>query len=214
MNMIASVLDLDRKAVKALRITDAYALHRVVYSLYDDVRDDAQKCASQSSGILFADQGGDFHGRRILMLSDRSPAACVEGQYGQVQSKPIPETFLAHAGYRFKVIVNPTRRDRASRKLVPVTGREAISEWFAERALKSWGFSVLSEHLQVDKVEILRFSDKHRHQVTLCQAHVQGQLRMTDAHQFRNSFSQGIGRARAFGCGLLQIVPLVDNPFA
>ncbi|TVS17243.1 MAG: type I-E CRISPR-associated protein Cas6/Cse3/CasE, partial [Gammaproteobacteria bacterium] len=37
MNVIASILQLDRRAVKALRITDAYSLHRVVYSLYPDV---------------------------------------------------------------------------------------------------------------------------------------------------------------------------------
>ncbi|WP_097460232.1 type I-E CRISPR-associated protein Cas6/Cse3/CasE [Mangrovitalea sediminis] len=214
MNMIASVLRLDRKAVKELRITDAYSLHRVVYSLYDDIRDEAKKGASQGSGILFADQGGDFHGRRILMLSDRQPAACIESQYGQVQSKLIPDDFLRHRHYRFRVIVNPTRRDSASRKLIPVKGREAIAEWFTERASKSWGFSVSPEHLQVDKVEVLRFNDKHQHPVTLCQAHIQGQLQISDSTQFARSFSQGIGRARAFGCGLLQIVPLIDNPFA
>jgi CRISPR system Cascade subunit CasE len=214
MSMIASVLHLDRKAVKALRITDPYSLHRVVYSLYDDVRDAGQKSASQSSGILFADQGGDFHGRRILMLADRSPAECIDKQYGQVQSKSIPDDFLCHDSYRFKVVVNPTRRDSASRKLIPVKGREAIAEWFARRAPLSWGFSVSLEHLQVDNVDVLHFKDKHQHSVTICQAHVQGQLSITDHTQFHNSFAQGIGRARAFGCGLLQIVPLVDNPFA
>ena len=93
MSMIASVLHLDRKAVKALRITDPYSLHRVVYSLYADVRSSEAKNASQSSGILFADQGGDFAGRRILLLADRAPADCIDGQYGQVQSKPIPGAF-------------------------------------------------------------------------------------------------------------------------
>ena len=89
MSMIASVLHLDRKAIKALRITDLYSLHRVVYSLYDDVRDAEQKSASHGSGILFADQGGDFQSRRILMLANRSPAECIDGQFGEVQSKTI-----------------------------------------------------------------------------------------------------------------------------
>jgi CRISPR system Cascade subunit CasE len=214
MSMIASVLHLDRKAVKALRITDPYSLHRVVYSLYADVRSSEAKSASQSSGILFADQGGDFAGRRILLLADRAPADCIDGQYGQVQSKAIPEGFLDHAQYRFNVIVNPTRRDNASRKLVPVKGREAIGQWFCERAAQSWGFQVSAQHLQVDRVEVLQFKDKQQNPVTLAQAHLQGQLRITDAAQFRNSFTQGIGRGRTFGCGLLQIAPLLDNPFA
>ena len=213
MNMIASVLHLDRKAVKVLRITDPYSLHRVVYSLYEDARDAGQKNISQTSGILFADQGGGFNGRCILMLANRQPAACVDGQHGQVQSKTIPDHFLTHARYRFKVVVNPTRRDNASRKLMPIKGREAIAEWFVERAPK-WGFSVSPAHLQVDNVDVLRFNDKHQHRVTICQAHIQGQLSITDHSLFRNSFTRGIGRAHTFGCGLLQIVPFIDNPFA
>lgn len=214
MSMIASVLHLDRKAVKALRITDAYSLHRVVYSLYEDARSLEAKNASQASGILYADQGGDFSGRRILLLADRMPTDCIDGQYGQVQSKPIAEGFLDHTQYRFKVIVNPTRRDSASRKLVPIKGREAIAQWFCQRAEQSWGFQVSAEHLQVDRVEVLQFKDKQQNPVTLAQAHLQGQLSISDRAQFRNSFVQGIGRGRAFGCGLLQIVPLLDNPFA
>lgn len=214
MSLIASVLQLDRAAVKSLRITDPYSLHRVVYSLYPDVRDASAKAGSQPSGILHVDQGGDFHGRRILLLADRTPADCIDGQYGQVQSKPIPDGFLSHASYRFKVVVNPTRRDSASGKLVPVKGREAVAAWFAERAPTSWGFDVSAEHMQVDRLDVLRFKDKALRPVTLAQAHVQGQLRVRDTEQFRNSFTHGIGRGRSFGCGLLQIVPLIDSPFA
>lgn len=214
MSLIASVLHLDRQASKALRITDPYSLHRVVYSLYEDVRSAEEKNSSQASGILYADQGGDFHSRRILLLADRMPAECIDGQYGQVQSKPVAESFLDHDRYRFTVIVNPTRRDSASRKLLPVKGREAIADWFCKRALQSWGFRVPREHLQVDRVDVQRFKEKQQHPVTLAQAHVQGQLEVTDRTQFHNSFARGIGRARTFGCGLLQIVPLLDNPFA
>lgn len=214
MSLIASVLHLDRQASKALRITDPYSLHRVVYSLYEDVRSSEEKSASQTSGILYADQGGNFHSRRILLLADRMPAECIDGQYGQVQSKRIAESFLDHDRYRFKVIVNPTRRDSASRKLLPVKGREAIADWFCERAVQSWGFRVSREHLQVDRVDVQRFKDKQQHPVTLAQAHVQGQLEVTERTQFRSIFARGIGRARTFGCGLLQIVPLLDNPFA
>lgn len=214
MTMIASVLHLDRRAVKALQITDAYSLHRIVYSLYEDIRDPAQKEASTASGILYADQGGDIRGRKILMLANREPMSAVDGQHGEVLSKPIPDDFLDYGYYRFKVIVNPTRRDSASRKLVPVRGRDAVAQWFTERSEASWGFSLNSENLQVDKINVLQFKDKRQRQVTIGQAHIQGMLRITDKEQFSRSFTQGIGRARAFGCGLLQIVPVIDDPFA
>ncbi|GAA0370056.1 type I-E CRISPR-associated protein Cas6/Cse3/CasE [Bowmanella denitrificans] len=214
MSMIASVLHLDHRAVKALRITDAYSLHRVVYSLYKDVRDAHQKKASKTSGILYADQGGDIRGRKILMLADRPPMRAVDDKYGEVLSKPIPEDFLAQTHYRFKVIVNPTRRGNASRKLVAVRGRDDVAHWFSERATTSWGFEASAEHLQVDKISVLQFKDKQQRQVTVGQAHIQGRLRITDIEQFTQSFTLGIGRARAYGCGLLQIVPVVDELFA
>ena len=214
MSLVASVLQLDRVASKALRITDPYSMHRVVYSLYEDVRSEDAKDAGQTSGILFADQGGDFHGRRILLLANREPANSIDGQYGSVQSKPIADGFLGHAHYRFKVVVNPTRRDNASRKLMPVKGREAIAEWFCQRGPQSWGFRASPEHLQVDRVDVLQFKDKRLHPVTLAQAHVQGRLEVTDSDLFHKSFASGIGRGRAFGCGLLQIVPVIDNPFS
>lgn len=214
MNLIASVLHLDRSAVKALRITDPYSLHRVVYGLYPDVRDEVAKAGHQPSGILHADQGGNAHGRRILLLADRPPAEHAAGGYGDVLSKVIPINFLNHRRYRFKVIVNPTCRDSASRRLIPVKGREAVAAWFTERGPASWGFCVSSEHLQVDRIEVLRFKDKAQREVTLAQAHVQGQFTVTDQERFRASFAHGIGRGRSFGCGLLQVVPLIDNPFA
>lgn len=213
MNLIASVLHLTRADIKALKITDPYSLHRVVYSLYADTRSEDEKNASKASGILYADQGGDFQHRKILLLADREPAAQIDGQYGEVQSKTVSPDFLQHKRYRFKVIVNPTRRDNASRKLIPVKGREAIAEWFLERSESSWGFEASSEHLQVDNVQVMQFKDKAQRKITLSQAQIQGILKVTDRDRFIQSFRQGIGRGRAFGCGLLQIAPITESLF-
>ena len=212
--MIASVLQLDRKAIKALRITDPYSLHRVVYSLFTDIRGEQGKSQVQSSGHLYADQGGDFSVRRVLILSDRPPADKVDGQFGEVRSRPIPEGFLGHGHYRFKVVINPTRRDHATRKLIPIRGREAIVEWFCQRAEESWGFSPSRTHLDVSRVEVLKFTDKQQNPVTLCQAHIQGLLTVTDQLRLQRGFEHGIGRGRAFGCGLIQLVPALESPFS
>lgn len=113
-----------------------------------------------SSGIAYADRGGDFHGRKVLIVSDRPPAAKVDGLYGEVNSRLIPAAFLSHSHYRFQVQVNPVRKDKQTGKRVAVKGRTDIAQWFIQRAASRWGFEVDASSLQVDAVEVLQFKDK------------------------------------------------------
>ena len=202
MNLFASVLHLDRAAHQKFRIADPYSLHRVVYSLFKDIRSNAEKTGNTSSGILYADQGGDWHERRIVLLSDREPEN-TEGM--EIETHPIPPAFLEYEAYRFKVIVNPTRR--AGGKTVPVKGREAITDWFRQRAPINWGFEPVHDAFVVERVEVLQFKSKADAPITLAQAHIEGRLRVTDRALFQAAFGRGIGRGHAFGCGLLQIEP-------
>ncbi|SMG66485.1 CRISPR-associated Cse3 family protein [methanotrophic bacterial endosymbiont of Bathymodiolus sp.] len=202
--MIASALHLSRSDVKILKITDVYSLHRMVYSLFEDIRTPEQKQTGSSSGILYADKGGDAQHRKILILANRHP---IVPEHGELNSKNIPDNFLQHEQYRFEVVINPCQRNNASRKIVPIKGREAINAWFINKAPESWGFSVSQQNIVVSNTHVKRF-DKKGHQVTLGYATVTGLLQITDKTQFISSFQHGIGRGRAFGCGLLQIVPL------
>ncbi|NIF24015.1 type I-E CRISPR-associated protein Cas6/Cse3/CasE [Candidatus Pantoea multigeneris] len=211
--LFASALHLDRTAVKALKMTDTYSLHRVVYSLFSDERSDTEKNSNVQSGIVYADQGGDFQHRKVLIVSNRPPATNIDGKYGMVLIKPISDTFLSHTHYCFKVQVNPVRKDKKSGKRIAVKGRAAIADWFLKRATDSWGFQVTPQTLQIEAIDVLRFEGKSGRLVTIGKAHVQGQLTVINSQQFRNSFKNGIGKGRAFGCGLLQIVPIIDNLF-
>ena len=208
MKLIASVLRLDRKSIRALKITDMYSLHRVVYSLYDDVRHENEKGGHIPSGILFAENGGDHLGRTLLLLSNREPASSVDGEHGEVASKVLPANFLSYTNYRFKVIVNPTRRNNASRKLEPIKGREQIKAWFMSRSAQSWGFKVDPASVELGAVNIQSFKDKKLNTVTMAQVMVSGVLQVEVQSKFEKSVAQGIGRGRAYGCGLLQVVPL------
>lgn len=201
--MIASALHLSRGDVKALKITDAYSLHRVVYSLFDDVRSATEKQASVASGILYADKGGDFHGRKILLLSNRQPNI---PEHGELTIKKIADSFLTYPHYQFEVVINPTRRENQSRKIIVLKKREEIAAWFIGKA-PHWGFSVSPDHLEVREIDVKRF-DKGGQIVTQGQAKLIGRLTVTNPEKFVHSFQTGIGRGRAFGCGLLQIVPL------
>ncbi|TAF15790.1 MAG: type I-E CRISPR-associated protein Cas6/Cse3/CasE [Alphaproteobacteria bacterium] len=200
----ASVLQLSRHDVKTLKIHDAYALHKVVYGLFEDVRSKAQKNNSEGSGILYADKGGDAHMRQVLMLSNRKPH--LTPQFGRVETKPIGASFVAYDHYAFEITINPTKRENQSRKIIPIKGREAVAEWFMQRASQSWGFDVVPTSLEVSSINVQSFK-KDAAIVTHGGATVKGALKVTDRERFLRSFCNGIGRGRSFGFGLLQIVP-------
>jgi len=207
--MIATILTLARKDVKALHVTDDYSLHRVVYSLFEDVRSDAQKQSSVPSGFLFADKGGDAKGRKILILSDREPLQPAHGELSQPCR--VPDEFLQHRFYKFEVKLNPTRKESKSGKRVPIKTCEAVAAWFGGKSLASWGFRVDSDQLDVRMLPVMQFKKKDGLPVTHGAASVSGMLRVENLDLFVESFKKGIGRGRAFGFGLLQIEPIKDN---
>lgn len=201
----ASVLHLNRSDIKILNIKDAYALHKAVYGLFEDIRTDDEKKFSISSGIVFVDKGGDFDKRIILILSNRKPHQTP--QFGKVQTKPVHASFIEHEHYSFEITLNPSKRNNQTGKIEPVRGREEIAQWFAERAQISWGFRVHPENLETIKTSVQTF-EKSGQVVTHGSATLKGVLTITDRERFSLSFTQGIGRGRAFGLGLLQISPL------
>ena len=204
----ATMLHLNRSDAKALKVKDAYSLHRVVYGLFEDVRTESDKKGSVPSGILFADKGGDFYSRKILILSDRKPHPAP--QFGEVQSRPVSAEFLAWDRYVFEVTVNPGKRDSKTGKILPVSGRDNVHRWFLDRALNAWGFSVSSHNLEIVRAGVQAF-EKDGRKITHGSATLKGALTVTDRDRFVKSFTKGIGRGRAFGFGLLEIVPLRDS---
>lgn len=209
MTLYISALSLDAHAHRQLNITDHYSLHRVVYSLFEDVRSEQQKHGSVSSGIQWVDKGGDIRGRKILIMADRPPC---EPRAGKLETKILSDTFLSYPHYRFSVCLNPTRRNKQTGKQVPVIGRDAIAAWFCQRAA-SWGFEVCPAHIQTENVNVVQMRLSGEKTITLQQATLSGQMTVKQQAIFEKSFKQGIGRARAFGCGLLQIVPLSEPDF-
>lgn len=184
---------------RALRWTDAYSLHRIVYDLFDDARGGDRQTGS---GILFADKGVRQGVSRVLILSDRPPRA---PRRGALETRPLPESWLQADVYRFEVTVNPVWRDNRSGRIRPVRGREAIAAWFRDHGPR-WGFAVHAASLQVTDVRVERFP-KAGALATIARATLAGILAVTEREAFVRAAYQGVGRARAFGCGLLQIVP-------
>ncbi len=215
MTLYASILVLNHSDIQALHIRDPYSIHRIVYSLFQDVRSPEEKEGHTGSGILYMDQGPTPTGRTILMLSSRQPADKVRTQNGKfvgvTKVKTISDEFLSSECYQFKVVVNPTRRDNQSKKLIPIREYMDIECWFRERSSKDWGFDV--QELSIEGIDVLKFPNKSKQLMTLSHAHIYGRLIVKDRQLFIKAFSTGLGRNSAFGCGLLRLVPCTTDIF-
>ncbi len=202
--MIASVLRLSRSDCKFLGIHDDYGIHKAVYSLFP-------KQGEQTRDFLYADQGGDYNLRQVLILSHRAPEIPA---VGQVESKRISDEFLSHAEYGFTLKVNPTKRDKSTGKNIPIrrhneqgiSERQALHDWFMNKA-PTWGFTVDVASLQVQDIGV-QIIAKGSQNLVHGFAIFLGQLKVIDPALFKSSFQKGIGRAKSFGFGLLQIVPI------
>lgn len=197
--MIATELRLSPKDMMRLHVTDDYSIHRVAYGLFEDVRSKDQK-ESAPSGFLYVDKGMVAGYRRILLLSDRSPQV---PEYGTLNVKKVPDAFLTHTVYRFELVVNAVTKQ--GHKCLPVKGREEILRWFSGKSSESWGFETVQADVRKVRVAQIRKSEQR---VTIQMAEIVGVLRVSDRQLFQKGFRLGIGRAKAFGCGLLQIVPI------
>lgn len=199
--MIASVLHLSREDFQIIKdsnkgVFDTYTIHKLVYSLFPQENETTRT-------FLFLYKGGDFHEKKILLLSKKEP---LKPDIGFLESKELPAAFLEQDYYGFEVQMNPVRCDSKTRKLIPVKGKEEIAQWFSEKS-GSFGFEILPASLSVSNTDVLQF-DKDGKRVVLGKAVCTGRLKVTDRSLFISSFENGLGKGKAFGFGLLQIVPL------
>ena len=153
------------------------------------------------------DKGGDFNYRQILMLSTRKPHQTP--QFGEVETRNIKTNFVEYLRYGFEITLNPVKKNSKTGKIEAVRKRDDIALWAIERAHKNWGFEIDPNHLQVQINPVQQFK-KNGKTITHNSAHIKGELRVIDKQVFKQSFLNGIGRGKAFGFGLLQIVPLQD----
>lgn len=131
-----------------------------------------------------------------------------------------------HVGHEraFRLTANPVKSlpaDGAKRgKVVPHVTAAQQQAWLIEKA-PFWGFEIRTVESEagdqpdvlVDHRQDLSFERKGpegsgRGRVTLRVASFAGSLRVTDLDLFRQSLTQGVGRGRAYGCGLLTLARL------
>lgn len=187
--------------IRKLRITDAYSLHRVVYSCFPLGVGNTPR--GESASFLYVEEGIHKGVLHVLILSEQAPQSL---PCGVMEHKPIPEGWLEHSAYAFKITINPVRRENASRKIVSIKGRGAIQQWFCAKA-PTWGMHLAEADCRVEEDGVWQFMKKEQ-PVTMAYARISGTLQVRDPGLFKEAFRRGVGRGKSFGCGMLQLIPL------
>lgn len=127
--------------------------------------------------------------------------------------RPFDPHFDAGERLRFRLVVNPTRKIdtksapdgvRRNGRRVPVR-TEDMYGWLSRRA-EERGFSLSEDSTTIEPG--YAYADLDRKGCRLRLARCDGVLTVTDPERFESAIVQGIGPAKALGCGLLSVAAL------
>jgi CRISPR system Cascade subunit CasE len=128
---------------------------------------------------------------------------------------PLLDSLAPGQTWAFRLTANPTRSGRHSdakdTKRYGHLTAEHQKQWLLDRS-EPHGFAIAHQpdgnhNLILRDRQVLRFQ-RSRQPVTLTTATYDGVLTVTDPEPLRRLLTQGIGHARAYGCGLLTLAPV------
>lgn len=109
--------------------------------------------------------------------------------------------------FRFRLMANPTRRNRNSKKLEPILINDDLIIWLSKKAEQS-GFLIDLSSIFVKKIQVDPFeANQHKKKriFTIHKVLFEGNLLVKNPQMFLFALENGIGRGRSFGCGLLSL---------
>lgn len=132
--------------------------------------------------------------------------------------RPLLERLEQGQKWAFRLHANPVKQSGSAeskgKRVAHVTPVQQVG-WLVDRAEQN-GFSIAeagdgSPQVQVSSKTKTAFgrADPHhgdaKSKVTVVRAQFDGRLVVTDVERFRVALTQGIGRAKAYGCGLMTV---------
>ena len=94
------------------------------------------------------------------------------------------------------------RPERASLYAIGRKGKDALTHR---------GFALTEDSFTVTRVQWHHFAKRGTRPVSLLAVTYEGVLQVTDADLFRQTLTRGIGRGKAYGQGLLTVLPRRDG---
>lgn len=182
-------------------------LHRTVMSLFPDVPNDE---ARRSIGVLHRLDVINERPALLVQASVRPNLDALPEGYGDtaiVSLIPLVEILEAGRTVRYRIMVNATKRPKSG----PMGGKrialgaEATKMWWAERAPEAG--LVLANEPSLVSGTLTGASSDGRH-LTLRPWRIDGVASVVDVEKLTSTVREGVGRGRAYGCGMLSLAVL------
>jgi CRISPR system Cascade subunit CasE len=208
MTYITQVL-IDFASAARIGLRDSYDWHQAVWKAFPgrdgEPRDFLTRLDQRREGF------------RLLIISAVQPVRpewCPTGNKSW-KTKPIPETYFTRARYAFQLCANPTKKiSKGSQdgkltkngRRIPLNRREDLLEWINRKGFQG-GFTVDEATLRTSPRGREYFEKRGKSGLHNA-VEFAGILAVTEPVKFHESFTHGIGSAKAFGFGLLVIAPV------
>lgn len=219
---LSRVLLNDRKRETIRALASPQIIHGAVESIYR--RETSEQDEIRKRLLWRVDYVSDKC--YLLLLSEERPnLTSLVHQFGYPdihgETKdylPFLEKLRNDQSWKFRLHANPVRsspreRDKYGRgKVFAHITIEQQMQWLMKRS-ETCGFSLKPEEYTVVHTDWKRFKkgSRKQHRVVLRTATFEGLLTITDVQRFRQSLTHGIGRAKAYGCGLMTIMRIVGG---
>ena len=186
--------------IKKYKLRDTYSYHKFIYNMFDNTRVSMQ----ESSGFLWSlEDHGNF--KEVIILTKKEPN--ITDDLSKFKLITVPEKLFDFENFNFKICINPVKR--RENKAIPLTTPTEIISWFSAYMSKK-GMTIDMNMLSLDKLWVDKFTKGNlgEHTVTINKCILSGILHVNDKDLFINAFSNGLGREKSFGCGLLRLSPI------
>jgi len=181
--------------LRGIRLDDGTALHKKVMSLFSGAFPEGSNTARHDGNILWRIDGGPRDTGKVLLVQATIPPTA------DIPTLAIPNGVpLLEAGrtIRFRLTVDAVHKFGS--KIISGVPREDLPDW-------------LSTRIGLTDIELTRSIDMQRRvrrdsgTFSFIATEVTGIGVITDPLQLQAAMQNGVGRSRAFGCGLLTLLP-------
>lgn len=153
----------------------------------------------------------------LLIVSDKKPDMKNLERYGVPGSAQVKsydkflDSIKENRIYRFRVTLNPVRAlsqgaGRRGRVVPEITAEKQMH--FLESRAEKYGFELVSEEYQIVERCWVPFVKQGQKMIRLSKVSYEGLLRVINKDVFYQTLTEGIGKKKAYGFGLMTVIPI------